>query len=608
MATMIPQEFIEEVSSKTNIADVVSKYVQLKKSGKNLFGLCPFQPEKTPSFSVSEDKQLFHCFSCGRGGNVFKFIMEIEDKSFPEAVIEVAEMGNITVPDAFQPSNAPAQNSSHRQLMQMYAEAAKLYTHILTKTDNGDVAMRYLTDRNITSDLIEDFDLGYAPNNSNLLLQFFRDRSIDDTVLRKSGLFAENESGELFDRFRDRVMIPIKDENGSIIAFSGRILNKADGVAKYLNSPETPIFNKGKTIFNINLAKHSIREKNNVILFEGFMDVMSAYKAGVTNGVASMGTSLTDDQLYSLSRLTDQINVCYDGDDPGVKATYRALTQLNDDRFTYGVISIPDKQDPDEYIRSSGPDKFKSLTENSVQTSIAFVLNYFKRQYNLTNEHDQIEYLKQAIGELVKLKSPIEQDMYVTRLAEELNVNKESIYKELGTARRKFSISQPANNYKNIEHAQLEQTTATVPQKFDRVEKSERNLIFWSLRYPEIRSMLKGNEFKFVHQNYQTIFDQMIKFAVDRDINDEIIAADFMNVLDEENKNVLADIEMMQMPIEYNDDEIKDYIANIDNSSLEFKINDINQQLKKAAMVGDNELQLQLTQELIRVRKLLASN
>ncbi len=607
-ATLISQEFIDEVSSKTDIVDVIGKYVQLKKSGKNLFGLCPFHEERTPSFSVAEDKQIFHCFSCGRGGNVFKFIMEKEGKSFPEAVIEVAEMSNISVPDQYQSNNSSYSNSDSRALIQMYEDAAKFYTHILTKTDTGNVALRYLKERNIDDSLIDTFDIGYAPNNSTLLLQFFKGHDIDEKLLRKSGLFSENDTGELFDRFRDRVMIPIKNENGRIIAFSGRILNKAFGVAKYMNSPETEIFNKGKTLFNLDLAKSSIREHQNVILFEGFMDVMSAYKAGVTNGVASMGTSLTDQQLYALSRLTSQINVCYDGDDPGVEATYRALTQLNDDRFSYGVISIPNQQDPDEFIRSSGPDKFKQLTENSVQTPISFVLNYFRRRYNLSNEHDQLEFLKQSLQEIVKLKSPVEIDMYVGRVADELQVSRESINKELDNLRRKNAISKPANNYKNIEHAKLEQTTASVPTKFDRMEKSERNLIYWCVGFPEIRASLKGNDFKFVHQSYQKIFDSLLSYAEEEGYDDDVNVSDFMNVLDDDSKNILADIEMMQMPSEYSNEEIQDYIANIQNSDLETKLSEINRQLKKAAMVGDNELQLKLAQELINVRKLLTSN
>lgn len=606
MATRIPQEFIDEVTSKTNIVDVISKYVQLKKSGKNLFGLCPFHEERTPSFSVAEDKQIFHCFSCGRGGNVFKFIMEMENKSFPEAVIEVAQMGNIPVPDQYEAKNNQYQNSDSQTLLKMYADAAKLYSHILMKTENGSNALKYLRNRQLDDDLIQTFGIGYAPNNNNLLLQFFKDRDIKEDILRKSGLFAQNEAGELFDRFRDRVMIPITDESGNIIAFSGRILDKEASTAKYLNSPETEIFNKGKTLFNLNNAKKEIREKGNVILFEGFMDVISAYKAGVTNGVASMGTSLTDQQLYVLSRLTNQINICYDGDDPGVEATYRALTQLTDERFTYGVISIPDKKDPDEFIKSEGSEKFQNLA-NSVQTPISFILNYFKRNYNLNNEHDQLEFLNQSLKEIVKLQSPVEVDMYVGKVADEMNVSKDAINKELDALRRQISIQKPANNYKDVQQHALEKVTSSVRPKYDRLEKSERYLLYWAINFPEIRINLKGDGFKFVHQNYQRIFDSLLSFAEQNDAAEEINISDFMNILDDDDKNLLAELEMMNMPGEYNDQEIDDYMNNIKNFGLESQLSDINQQLKKAAMVGDNKLQLELTQQLIKVRRILSN-
>jgi len=606
MATRIPQEFIDEVTSKTDIVDVISKYVQLKKSGKNLFGLCPFHEERTPSFSVAEDKQIFHCFSCGRGGNVYKFIMEMENKTFPEAVIEVAQMGNISVPDQYEAKNAQYENSDSRTLLKMYSEAAKLYGHILMKTENGTPALKYLNDRDLGDDLIQTFGIGYAPNNNNLLLQFFKDRDISEDVLRKSGLFAENQEGELFDRFRDRVMIPITDESGNIIAFSGRILDKEASTAKYLNSPETPIFNKGKTLFNLNNAKKEIREKGNVILFEGFMDVISAYKAGVTNGVASMGTSLTDQQLYTLSRLTDKINVCYDGDNPGVEATYRALTQLTDDRFTYGVISIPDKKDPDEYIRSEGFEKFQSLTNNGVQTPISFILNYFKRNYNLNNEHDQLEFLNQSLHEIVKLQSPVEIDMYVGKVADEMQVSKDAINKELDALRRQMAIQKPANNYKDVQQKALETVTSSVRPKYNRLEKSERFLLYWAISFPEVRINLKGDGFRFVHQDYQRIFDSLLAYAEKEGADEEVNISDFMNVLDNDDKNLLAELEMMNMPEEYNDQEIDDYMSNIKNSGLEEQLTDINEQLKKAAMVGDNKLQMDLLKQLIDVRRILS--
>ncbi|APU71349.1 hypothetical protein BI355_1030 [Companilactobacillus crustorum] len=533
--------------------------------------------------------------------------MEMESKTFPEAVIEVAQMGNIPVPDQYEAKNTQYQNSDSQTLLKMYSDAAKLYSHILMKTENGTPALKYLKNRDLSDDLIQTFDIGYAPNNNNLLLQFFKDRNISDDILRKSGLFAENQEGELFDRFRDRVMIPITDESGNIIAFSGRILDKNASTAKYLNSPETEIFNKGKTLFNLNNAKKEIREKGNVILFEGFMDVISAYKAGVTNGVASMGTSLTDQQLYVLSRLTNQINVCYDGDDPGVEATYRALTQLTDERFSYGVISIPDKKDPDEYVRTEGAQKFQSLANNGVQTPISFILNYFKRNYNLNNEHDQLEFLNQSLHEIVKLQSPVEIDMYVGKVAEEMNVSKEAINKELDALRRQIEIQKPANNYKDVQQKALEKVTSSVRPKYNRLEKSERYLLYWAINFPEVRINLKGDGFKFIHQDYQRIFEALLSYIEEEKIDDEVNISDFMNVLEDNDKNLLAELEMMNMPEDYNDQEIDDYITNIKNSSLESQLNEINEQLNKAAMVGDNKLQLELTKQLIDVRRILSN-
>ncbi|KRK64726.1 DNA primase DnaG [Companilactobacillus tucceti DSM 20183] len=532
--------------------------------------------------------------------------MEMESKSFPESVIEVAKMGNIPIPDSYQTENTNYQNSDSRTLLKMYEETAKLYSHILLKTENGSKALKYLNNRDIDKNLIETFNLGYAPNNSDLLLQFFRDRDISEDILKKSGLFAENQQGQLFDRFRDRMMVPITDEAGNIVAFSGRILDKDASTAKYLNSPETEIFSKSKVLFNLSNAKKSIRDNQNVILFEGFMDVLSAYKSGVTNGVASMGTSLTDQQLYTLSRLTNQINICYDGDDPGVEATYRALTQLNDDRFTYGVISVPDKKDPDEYIRSEGSEKFRNLVKNGVQTPISFILNYFRRHYNLNNEHDQLEFLNQSLQEIVKLDSPVEVDMYVGRVADEMNVSKESINKELDALRRSNAIKAPANNNDNVKRESLIRSTASAETtKFNRIEMSERCLLYWTINFPELKANLKGNDFHFVHDKYQKMYEALLAFG---DIDNNVQMSDFTNGLDDNSKNLLAELVMMKMPEEYSEQEIDDYISNVNNSGLEDKVSNINQQLKQAAMVGDDKLQLELTKQLINLRKLLTSN
>ncbi|WP_099974812.1 DNA primase [Lactobacillus terrae] len=607
MANRIPQEFIDEVTSKTDIVDVIGRYVQLKKAGKNLFGLCPFHEEKTASFSVAEDKQIFHCFSCGRGGNVFKFIMEMENKSFPEAVIEVANLSNIPVPDSYTPSASNNyENSDSRTLIQMYKEVTQLYNHILMKTENGSNALKYLNNRDIDNNQIEKFSLGYAPNNSSLLVLFFKDKDISDDILKKSGLFVENDSGELFDRFRDRIMVPITDESGNVVAFSGRILDKEDNTAKYLNSPETPIFNKSKILFNLSNAKRAVRETNSVILFEGFMDVLSADRAGISNGVASMGTSLTDDQLYTLSRITKQINICYDGDNAGVEATYRALSHLNDNRFNFGVISIPGQKDPDEYIRENGSQSFKNLVNNAIQTPIAFNLSYLKRNYNLDNERDQLEYLNKALGEIAKLNSPVEIDIYLSKVSEELNISVNSVKKEFDSYRRRQEIRKPANNYKNVKLKELEELTAKVPTKFDKIEKSELSLMYWAIKHTDIRLSLKGNDFTFLHDKYQQLFNSLIEYQSGQNV-DDISISEFMNYIDDNQRNLLAQIEMMRMPDSYSEQEIADYINNVQNSSLESQYQELEEQLKQATLVGNIALQLEITQKLIKVKQQLTN-
>jgi len=243
-----------------------------------------------------------------------------------------------------------------------------------------------------------------------------------------------------------------------------------------------------------------------------------------------------------------------------------------------------------------------------VQTPISFILNYFKRNYNLNNEHDQLEFLNQSLQEIVKLQSPVEIDMYVGRVADEMNVSKEAINKELDSLRRQMAIKQPANNYKDVQQHALEKVTSSVKSEYDKLEKSERYLLYWAINYPEVRINLKGEGFRFVHQNYQRIFDSLLSYVDSENIEEEINVSDFMNILDDEDKNLLADLEMMNMPDEYNDQEIEDYVDNIKNSAYDAQITELNQQLKKAAMVGDNKLQLDLAKQLISIRRILSNN
>ena len=295
MAMMIPDEVVNRVRQETNIVDVVSQYVQLKKSGKNLFGFCPFHDEKTPSFSVAEEKQIFHCFSCGRGGNVFTFLMEVDGLSFPEAVFKTAELSHVKLDERLTTSNFGEQktDSKKEKLIKAHVETAELFHHVLLNTKVGEEALQYLLDRGLTRELIETFNIGFAPAERTMLYQYLTGKEYDKTLLSETGLFVERDSGELLDRFYNRIMFPIRNQQGKTIAFSGRIfkVESTEGKAapKYSNSTETYLFNKRNVLFNYDLARANIRREKEVILFEGFMDVIASWDAGVKNGVASIG-------------------------------------------------------------------------------------------------------------------------------------------------------------------------------------------------------------------------------------------------------------------------------------------------------------------------------
>jgi DNA primase len=331
----IPQHVIDDVRSRTNIVEVIGQYVQLKKSGsKNYTGLCPFHNEKTPSFSVAEDKQFYYCFGCGRGGNVFSFVQELEGISFSEAVVKVAEIEDIPVAENYRqaPQTNP-ESSKTQQLIKLHEKASEVYHHMLVHTTAGQEALDYLLQRGLTEELIEEFQIGFAPNQREFLERIFQNESLDPQYFAESGLFVERDAG-LADRFYQRIMFPIRNFQGKIIGFSGRWLQTdafpGEDQPKYLNSPETSLFNKREVLFNFDKARSTIRKEGSVFLFEGFMDVLAAWQSGIQNGIASMGTSLTNQQIAAIERVSKELILCYDGDKAGIEATNRGIELLQE--------------------------------------------------------------------------------------------------------------------------------------------------------------------------------------------------------------------------------------------------------------------------------------
>ena len=608
MANRIPEEKVEQVRSAVNIADFIGQYVQLKKAGKNLFGLCPFHEERTPSFSVNEQKQIFHCFSCGRGGNVFSFIMDLENLSFPEAVVKVADFGHIDLPASYTAQSQPAAPKDQQQadLLKLYADSAKMYQHILVNTELGEPALKYLHERGLDDETIKTFGIGYAPANQ-LLLDFFKEHQTDYQLLRQSGLFIENQAGDLRDRFVDRVLFPIKDASGRVIAFSGRILKKSPNEPKYLNSPETKLFNKRSVLFNFDLARGPIRQQKSVVLFEGFMDVIAAYRSGIQNGVASMGTSLTDEQIYMLERVTDTLYVCYDSDMPGQKATDRALKLLGgNSRLNLGVIQMPDGMDPDEYLRAQGQEKFVQVFEDGKQTPTAFEMQYLKHDLNLQNTPDQLTYLQAVLQQLAQLSSSVEQDLYLNQLVAEFDLDKDDLRSLVGqqAVRRGGGHSDEPQVAPPPAPAPLGPPPATVDGStnsgpLSRVEKAERLLLYRLLNDHDVwlRVMAIAG-FHFVHDSYQQILVYAEAYFKTHNQFDLGNFTDFMT--DSDLQPVVTSLEFMDVANESSKEEIADLVNVIMNQQpLVEQINSKKAELTAAKQIGNRDLVQQLTLALI---------
>ncbi len=601
---------IDQIRSDVNILDIVGQYVQLHRSGSNWFGLCPFHTEKTGSFSVNEPKQFFHCFSCGRGGNVFKFLMEIEDLTFPEAVYRTAELAGIELDAKYLPQNvagAEDTQSETGKLKRLYAQAGQLYHHILVNTKLGQPALDYLHERGLSDELIAEFKLGYAPQ-AEILQAFFHEKKLDDyQTLRKSGLFSEREGEDLAERFNDRIMFPIRDQTGSIIAFSGRLLTPDKKLPKYLNSPEGILFNKRKVLFNFDKAKKTIRHESKVYLFEGFMDVLAAWRAGIKNGVASMGTSLTSEQIYLLEQTASKLYICYDGDLPGRKATKRALELIAPlSKFELGAILLPEKLDPDEYVRKYGPENFKDFVTSHERTELEFYLEYFRVGRNLETESDQLAYITDVLEKVAQVKDPLARDLTLNRLAKEFELDKNNLTSQLQALMQQVQSEQlkqdQANSLKRSDKVVYSTQQRQEKKRYSPAEQAERLLLYRLLHEHDVFLRIKGlADFSFIHEEYETIF-LLADGYFDR--YSEYESASFLDFLkDEHLRQIIISLELGDYG-EVNEQEISDCLAFImQHSPLEEQIKVVKTKLEQAKRLGDAKVIMEQTTKLIELLK-----
>lgn len=602
----IPTDVIDQVRSDVNILDIVGQYVQLHRSGSNWFGLCPFHTEKTGSFSVNEAKQFFHCFSCGRGGNVFKFLMEIEDLTFPEAVYRTAQLAGIELDKSYLPQQNSANDRSETgQLKRLYTQVSQLYHYILVNTKLGQPALDYLHQRGLDDELIKEFQLGYAPADE-LLRAFLHEKKEDDyQLLRKSGLFSERETGNLAERFNDRIMFPIRDQTGQVIAFSGRLLAKDPKLPKYLNSPEGPLFNKRKILFNFDKAKKEIRHEGQVILFEGFMDVLAAWRSGVKNGVASMGTSLTSEQIYLLEQTANKLFICYDGDTPGQNATKRALELIAPlSKFEIGVISLPEKLDPDEFVNKYGTDKFKEFIAQNKQTELEFYLEYFKQDRNLEKENDQLSYITDVLEKVATVKDPVARDLALNRLAKDFGIERVNLNSQLQsfiqqTQAQEIKENQTAS-YKRSDQVSYSTQQRQEQKRYSPLEQAERLLLYRILHDHDVFTRIQNlADFAFVHEDYETIY-LLAEGYFDRYASYE--SASFLDYLKDENlRQLIISLELTEYG-EVSEQEISDCLNFIiQRSPLETQISEVQAKINQAKRIGDAQAVVTHTAKLIEL-------
>ena len=423
-----PPAFLDELTARNPIEDVVGQYVTLKRSGSNLFCLCPFHGEKTASFSVAPDKGIYYCFGCHKGGSVINFQMEIEGLSYPDAVRALAKRAGLEVPEDEQYQSRYRQQE---RLWALHKEAARFF-HSQLYAPVGREALNYALGRGMNKFALTAFGVGYAPDSWDSLVNTLRKKGYTEQELRDSGLVTiSRKNGNLFDRFRDRLMFPIIDVRGNVIAFGGRVIKKDSEAAKYLNSPETLIFNKRKNLFGLNLAKKS--KQPYFILVEGNIDVVTLHQYGFDSAVASLGTSLTDEQATLLSKYTDQVVLIYDGDNAGQNATRRAIPILEKAGIQVKVLQLRDAKDPDEFLKKFGADRFKLLLEES-SNRVEYQLNAILKKYDLRDDDQKVKYLQESAELICTLSSSVQREVYSGRVAETAKISMEAMKMEVGRA------------------------------------------------------------------------------------------------------------------------------------------------------------------------------
>lgn len=474
---LYPQEVIEEVRARNDIVDVISGYVRLQKKGASYFGLCPFHNEKSPSFSVSQDKQMYYCFGCGAGGNVITFIQQYENAGFQEAVKMLAERAGVKLPEAEYSEEVKRRESHRAKLLAVNKEAAKYFYYQL-RAPQGKQGLAYLKNRQLSDETIHRFGLGFANKTSDDLARYLRGKGFPDDVIKEAGLASFDERYGLHDKFWNRVIFPIQDSNHRVIGFGGRVMG--DGTPKYLNSQETPVFDKSKNLYGLNFARSS--RKNQFILCEGYMDVITMHQAGFTQAVASLGTAFTVGQALLLKRYAEEVLLAYDSDGAGVKAALRAIGILREAGLTGRVLSFAPCKDPDEFIGTEGAEAFeKRLAE--AENSFFFEIRILSQEFDLKDPAGKTKFHREIAKKLCGFSEEAERANYMEAIAEKYHIGHENLRKLVSAEAARTGLVRP------VERPKSGIQSKKMPE--DNGKKLQRLLITWLVERPEIYPKIK---------------------------------------------------------------------------------------------------------------------
>ncbi|MCR4807482.1 MAG: DNA primase [Lachnospiraceae bacterium] len=555
-----PDDLVEEVRSRNDIVDVISSYVRLKKKGSNHFGLCPFHNEKSASFSVNQPRQMYHCFGCGKSGNVITFIMEYENFTFPEALKLLADRAGISLPEIEYSKEEKEKDNLKARILEAYKEAGKYYYYQL-RSEAGKRAMDYFKDRGLSDETINKFGLGYAVTGRNLMYRYLKSKGYDDNVLKEMKIFYANEKEGMTDMFWNRAIFPIMDVNHRVIAFGGRVMGQ--GEPKYLNSPETMVFDKGRNLYGLNHARTS--RKDNLIVCEGYMDVIALHQAGFNQTVGALGTALTSGHVNLLKRYTENVLLCYDNDEAGVKANLRAIPILRGAGLSAKVINLSPHKDPDEFIKNLGADEFEMRIRNA-ENAFYYEIRMLERDYDLNDPDGRTRFTNEVAKKLLKFEDAIERDNYLEAICAKYHINIENMNKLTGKLAAKGEGIPEYERPRSLSAAKKDTDGG--------IKKAQRLLLTWLAEEPEIfgqvGSYLEADDFD--GEIYRTVAEVLFKQIREGQVNPAGIISYFTG---EEEQNEVGSLfntrlEMLSTPRE-REQAFKDILIKVKSHSFDIK-------------------------------------